>query len=139
LRNNSKFNYFSLETSADEIFSRATARLIYESALKCIKEEPLVIIDGAPFSPLAEEIIEETLELYGLPLEDVFFRKKADSLHVPVRAADRIAYCLGALRYGSIGSKRKWPYRYRMLDFSVEPCPEEEYSVFGLKRRSKCR
>lgn len=144
LRDHSRFDYFSLESSADQIFSSATratatARLIYESAIKVIKDNPLIIIDGAPFSSLAEEIIEETLELYGLPLEDVFFRKKADVIYDPVKTADRIAYCLGALRYGSIGTQRKWPYRNRKIDFRAEPPTEEEYMRFEPLRRSRDR
>ena len=144
LREHSRFDYFSLEASADQIFSSATratatARLIYESAIKHIHEDPLIIIDGAPFSPLAEEIIEETLERYGLPLEDVFFRKKADVIYDPVKTADRIAYCLGALRYGSIGSQRKWPYRNRKIDFRAEPPTEEDYLLYGLNKPSMQR
>ncbi len=144
LRTHSRFTYFSLESSADQIFSSATratatARLIYEAALPVVDEDPLMIIDGAPFSKMAEEIIEETLDLYGLPLEDIFFRKKADSIYDPVRAADRIAYCLGALRFGSIGTQRKWPYRNRKIDFRAEPPTEEEYMLYGLEKRSKLK
>jgi len=126
LRNNSNFKYFSLEASKDHVFhsstrATATARLIYETVNSIEEENPLIILDGSPFCPDAEERINEALEQYGMPLEDVFFRKKADANHQAVHIADRIAYCLGALRFGGLSSGRSWPYRNRKINLRNPP------------------
>ncbi len=134
LRENSNFKYFSIDTSQDEVFSSslraiATARLIYETACR-IGEQPLVIHDGGPFCLDAEEKIMAVLAEYGLNCDDFHFRKKADSIHHAVQTADRIAYCLGALRYGGLSSGRKWPHRHKKINLAMPPQRIHENELF---------
>ena len=123
LKEHNSFRYFAIEPSEDPVWfgvrrTGATARLIYESVKSIIDKDPIVLLDGSPYHEHAVERIEDMLDDYGLSV-DFHFKKRGDTNYLPVRIADRIAYCLGALRYG--GGRKKWPYRAKKIDFNRLP------------------
>jgi len=134
LRQHKSFKYFTIRRSEDWVYFElkktiAIARLICESAITVIEKNPLIIIDGRkPLNAKTQKTIEDIIKQYELPELDMHFRIKADVNYLPARMADRIAYCLGALRYGNGGGK--WPYRINRIDLSKEPTILEEYGQF---------
>ncbi len=141
LRDHPTFEYFTIGQSKDQVFSNnlravATARLIYEQACT-IGEEPVVILDGCPFSEFAEEKIGEALYQYGLNLEDIFFERRADANYWPVKIADRIAYCLGAIRFGGVERNKKWPHRHKKIKLNTPPTNLDEDQLFAFYRSLK--
>ena len=141
LREHGNFKYFAQRNSIDKVLdvsmrASSTARLIKEAS-SFLSEEPIVILDGYPFCRDAKAMIAETLDRYGIGSDNVFFRKKADSIYMPVTIADRVAYCLGSVRFGGIGTGRKWPHRHKKIDLKG-PLPElyeEDILAFEEKIR----
>ena len=125
LSQNPNFRYFTFTRTKDKTLDHHTlcvaiARLIYETAMPLIDFNPVVIIDGAPFRSTSEATIKYILKEYGLSdLNSIFFKHRGDTQYSCVTYADRVAYCIGALRFGR--PTRKWPFLGKKINFKKSP------------------